>query len=848
MENSERTPSPDHGREAPKSGEMGTSAELPKETPPTPAGSPPSVPVPPVSPPPAVPSSHPPTSPATGPEPQLSAPALSAQELAAARRLSPKFALRWLAAWWERQLKKLSGGKVSASERKALDLVFLEVLVPRENEIKANAAEQLFAALTGLYRGGGLFSFFNPQASLSLEIVADPDHIHFVVVSPRELKDLVEKQIHAAYPIAEVREVPEYDIFQKEGYVSFTELATSGPKYYSLKTYVDLAEVDPLNGILSALTKFSPGEAATVQITISPAGSDWQKQGYALLRKVKEKPEEGQRSLALGKEMEEGIGRKIIKNGFYALVRVVTVSPSQASADLNLQNILAGLAQLSAPQMASFQERKSWNKNSFMVDFLWRHVPRLAHWTVLSTEELATLFHFPNKNNAVPNISWLGAKTGAAPLELPAEGLYLGGTSYQGAQKKVYLKRDDRRRHLYVLGQTGTGKSEFLKSLAYQDILAGEGTCFIDPHGDTVEDLLKMVPEERVNDVVYFDPGDSAHPPGLNIMEAETEEGKHLAINAFIALLYKLYDPNRTGVMGPRLERAIRNVMLTAMSEKGNTLIEVVRLLTDPAYAATKVPLIADPMVKRYWTDELAQTSDFHKSEVLGYFVSKFDRFVTEHLMRNIIGQSVSSFNFRQAMDQRKILLVNLAKGKIGEENSNFLGLIMVPRILTAAMSRVDTPEAQRPDFYLYVDEFQNFTTPDFVQILSEARKYRLNLTVANQFIGQLSDEIKNAVFGNVGTAISFRVGADDAEYLEKQFAPSFSKSDLMNASLGHTYMRLLIDGVPSTPFSMATDWPAISSIPRSPERAERIKALSRQKYTRPIAEVEKEISQRAGF
>lgn len=779
-------------------------------------------------------------------DPGLTAPPLTVQEVEESRKFPITSAFRWLGEWWSRQWQKLVGTTV---RRSGDDLVFLEVLVPRDSEVRANAAEQFFASLAGLHRGGGPLSFGIPQVNLSFEIVADHEHIHFVIAVPREVHFLVEKQLHAAYPHAEIREVQEYDIFQKEGYVAFAQLVTTGPKYYPIRTYLELGEEsDSLNSITSALTKLALGEAAVIQLVISPADASWQKQGQALLLKAKEAggKAEGQRRIVLGKEVEEAISRKVNRPGFYALIRVVAVAPTEASASLQLSNIITSLGQFSAPQMATFSRKRILFKKSFMVDFLYRHVPRFMHWTVFSSEELATLFHLPNKWVTTPNIKWLGAKAGAVPLDLPATGLYLGQASSRGVEVPVYLQRDDRRRHTYIIGQTGTGKSELLKFMAYQDMVAGEGVCFVDPHGDAVEDLLQMIPKERVEEVIYFDPGDLEHPPALNILEAETEEGKHLVINSFISLLYKLYDPNRTGILGPRLERAVRNVMLTAMVEKENTLVEVFRLLTDPVFAASKVPLIADPIVKKYWTDELAQTSDFHKSETLGYFVSKFDRFVTEKLMRNIIGQGKSSFNFREVMDQKKILLVNLSKGKIGEENSNFLGLILVPRILTAAMGRANVPEEQRSDFYLYVDEFQNFATPDFVQILSEARKYRLNLIVGNQFIGQLDESIKNAVFGNVGTKIFFRIGVEDAEFLEKEVSPDFSQNDLLNAAIGQAYTRLLINGVPSIPFKMRTDWSQIQAVPRDPSRAVQIKEESRLKYTRPAAEVEEEIRRRA--
>ncbi len=831
--------------EKPSPSEVGKEAETAPESPaalPSSSVPPPSLPA---SPSPVSPT--PPSLPGSPIEPGLVAPPLTVQEVKESQKLPITSAFRWLGEWWKRQWQKLAGPV--ASRKGGPDLVFLEVLVPRDSEIRAGAAEQFFTSLAGLHRGGGPLSLGVPQINLSFEIIADHEHIHFVVVSPREVCSLVEKQLHAAYPSAEIKEVQEYDIFQKEGYVSFNQLVTTGPKYYPIRTYVDLGEeTDSLNTITSALTKLAQGEAAVIQIVVSPADASWQRQGQAFILKAKEmerKPE-GESRVVLGKETEEAIARKVNKPGFYALIRIVTVAPTKASADLQLSSIVTSLSQFSAPQLAGFAVKKALFKKSFMVDFLYRHVPRFMHWTVFSSEELATLFHLPNKWVATPNIKWLGAKTGAIPLDLPTAGLYLGRASSRGIEVPVYLQRNDRRRHTYIIGQTGTGKSELLKFMAYQDIVAGEGLCFVDPHGDAVEDLLQMIPKERQADVIYFDPGDLERPPALNILEAETEEGKHLVINSFISLLYKLYDPNRTGILGPRLERAVRNVMLTAMSEKENTLVEVFRLLTDPVFAASKVPLITDPIVKKYWTDELAQTSDFHKSETLGYFVSKFDRFVTEKLMRNIIGQGKSSFSFREVMDQRKVLLVNLSKGRIGEENSNFLGLILVPRILTAAMGRVEIPEEQRPDFYLYVDEFQNFATPDFVQILSEARKYRLNLIVANQFIGQLTEDIKRAVFGNVGTKILFRVGAEDAEFLESEVSPDFSRMDLLNAAIGQAYVRLLINGVPSIPFRMRTDWSQIQAIARDPRRAAQIKEESRMKYTRPAAEVEEEIRLRA--
>ena len=402
-------------------------------------------------------------------------------------------------------------------------------------------------------------------------------------------------------------------------------------------------------------------------------------------------------------------------------------------------------------------------------------------------------------------------------------------------------------RHVYVIGKTGTGKSEFLKGLILQDIREGKGLCFMDPHGDAIEDILKLIPPERAEDVIYFNPSDTERPLGLNLLEAKTEDEKHFAATAVINMMYKLFDPYKTGIVGPRFEHAVRNAMLTAMYEPGSTFVEIMRILTDARFVQELLPKVQDPIIRRYWTDQIAQTSDFHKSEVLDYITSKFGRFVTNKLIRNIIGQSQSSFDLRRVMDEGKILLINLAKGSLGEENSNFLGLILVPRVLMAAMSRVDVDMDKRRDFYFYVDEFQNFATPDFAVILSEARKYRLGLCVANQFIGQVEEEVKNAVFGNVGTIVAYRVGVSDAGYLAHEFTPVFGEDDLLNVERYHAYVKTIVNNEPVPPFSLDTtkDLSKIKAM-ESPRIAEIIKEMSRLKYGRDEKLVEAEIARRA--
>jgi hypothetical protein len=733
-------------------------------------------------------------------------------------------------------------------EERSIDSVLLEIAVPRGNEIKIDAMEQLFAGLYSIKKGGWK-QRFSVQPTISFEIVARQEDIHFYVWTPKKIQDLVEKQIHGGYPDAEIKEIQEYNLFKQEGKVAYKALQLSKSGFYPLKTFKDLP-TDPLATITSSLAKMGPGEGAAIQILISPVDSSWQNSGSKFIsgtKKDEANPEKAKFSTSA--KTLEAVENKIGKPGFEVSVRIVVASAQEETAKMHLDNISSSFSQF-ASDLNSFKGRKIWSKGAFMEDFLYRYQPMLHllgnHPSILNSEELATIYHFPNKQITTPHIYWLYSKRAPAPAEIPNEGLYLGMSTYRGIKRPVYITDDDRRRHVYIIGKTGTGKSELLKELILQDIKAGKGVCFIDPH-DTIEKILPLIPPERVEDVIYFYPGDTERPMGLNLLEARTEDQKHFAATAIINMMYKLFDPYKTGIVGPRFEHAIRNAMLTAMSDEGSTFVEVVRILTDSRFVQELLPKVQDPIVRRYWTDQIAQTADFHKSEVLDYIVSKFGRFVTNKMIRNIIGQSQSSFNFRDVMDQGKILLINLAKGEIGEENSNFLGLVLVPRILMAAMSRQDTPEEQRRDFYLYVDEFQNFATPDFAQILSEARKYRLNLMVANQFIGQVEEEVKNAVFGNVGTIISFRVGVSDASYLSHEYAPIFEEDDLLNIERFHVYVKTTVRNEPVPPFSMDLTKDMAQETEKGSKRlAEIIKEMSRLKFGRDSRLIEAEITRRA--
>ena len=733
-------------------------------------------------------------------------------------------------------------------ENRSIDSVLLQVAVPRGNEIKIDAMEQLFAGLFAIKKGGWK-QRFSVQPTISFEIVARPEDIKFYVWTPKDLKDLVEKQIHGAYQDAEILEIDEYNIFTKDGKVAYKSLQLKKQNYYPVKVFRDLP-TDPLAAITSTLGKMGEGEAAAIQILISPAGSDWQKLGNKFISDTKKQESDPEKAkFSVPAKTLEAVESKIAKPGFEVSIRFVVVAPQKETADAHLKNIVGAFEQFSS-ELNSFKKRKIRRKGTFMEDFLYRYQPMFHLFgnrpSILNSEELATIYHFPNKLVTTPHIYWLYAKTAPAPAEIPTQGLYLGMSAYRGIKRPVYIGDDDRRRHIYIIGKTGVGKSQLLKDSILQDIKAGKGVCLIDPH-DTIEQLLPLIPPERVEDVIYFNPSDTERPMGLNLLEAETEDQKHFAATAVINMMYKLFDPYKTGIVGPRFEHAVRNAMLTAMSDEGSTFVEVVRILTDSKFVQEILPKVKDPIIKRYWTDQIAQTSDFHKSEVLDYIVSKFGRFVTNRMIRNIIGQSKSAFSFRQVMDEGKILLINLAKGEIGEENSNFLGLVLIPRILMAAMSRQDTPEKDRRDFYLYVDEFQNFATPDFAQILSEARKYRLNLCVANQFIGQVEEEVKNAVFGNVGTLVCFRVGVTDANYLAHEFTPVFAEDDLLNIDRFHVYTKTIVNNEPVPPFSMdlTKDLEKEAKL-ANPRVAEIIKEMSRLKYGRDVKLVEAEVVRRA--
>jgi len=538
---------------------------------------------------------------------------------------------------------------------------------------------------------------------------------------------------------------------------------------------------------------------------------------------------------------------KISHGGFELTVRIVSAANFKEKAQLNLENIINSFSQYNIYRYGnSLAAATPRGQSKLITDFIYR-TPQEKHYMVVNTEEMCGLWHMPTPFIETPHVNWLGARKAPPPTNMPTEGIILGRSVYRGEETIVRMKRADRRRHLYAIGKSGSGKSVFIQSLAVQDIINGEGVCVIDPHGDFVEYVLQHVPKERADDVIVFNPADTERPMGLNMLEAKTEEQKDFICQEMISIFYKLVtDPS---MIGPMFEHQMRNVMLTLMADMENpgTMAEIPRMFTDDEFVKKWKKKLTDPMVLAFWDKEMAKTSDFHKSEMLGYLISKVGRFVENQMVRNIIGQTHSSFNFRDIMDKKKILLVNLAKGLVGEINSNLLGLIIVSKLQMAALERASLPEEERHDFFLYIDEFQNFITDSIATILSEARKYRLELIIAHQYMKQLEDNkgkstVRDAVLGNAGTIVSFRIGVEDAEILQKEFAPVFGAYDLVNVEQYTAYTKLLIDNTAAKPFNMTTYPPQ----PGNKELAAAIKELSRLKYGRPREIVDAEIMERA--
>lgn len=710
------------------------------------------------------------------------------------------------------------------------------------------------------------------QRHLSFEIIGAKGLIHYYVVVPMALLDVVQQAVAAAYPAARLEEVEEHNIFSKVGKISATiggELTLKTNYAYPIATFQE-SKRDAMRAILNALAVAGREDGVGIQVLVRPAPDGWTKNVVAAAQKIRKdkgvkssgvggvapkdllealwkapeqkeaKPEDKQLS-NLEQATVDALEDKTRHPGYEVLIRVVASSNTAARSQVLLKNVVAAFALFDSPGKNGFKFNLAKNIESFVTAFIFRFFPQDVRQNILNSVELATIFHLPDQRNIpTSQLQRQASKQVDGPHQLLNEGFLLGYNVYRGVKKEIRLGTNDRRRHTYIIGQTGTGKSKLLENLALQDMLDGKGFAFIDPHGDSAEALLGMVPKERVEDVIYFNPADMESPLGLNLFEFDTPDQRDFLVQEAIAMLYRLYDPGHTGIIGPRYEHWFRNAALTIMSDPGgSSFIDIPQVFNDDAFAKEKIKHVTDQTVLDFWNKEMAQTSDYHKSEVLGWFVSKFGAFLSNEMMRNIIGQTKSGFDLRDIMDNKKILLVNLSKGKTGELNSQLLGMIFVMKFQAAAMGRADIPEDQRVDFALYVDEFQNFATDSFESILSEARKYRLNLILANQFVSQLTDKIREAIIGNVGTVVSGRIGTTDAELMAKKFIPVFDAEDLTKLPNYEGVAVAQINGVPSAPFSMS--FPPILGHP-NPQLADALRKLSAAKYGKPRADVEREI------
>ncbi len=699
------------------------------------------------------------------------------------------------------------------------------------------------------------------------------EEIHFYIGVPKLSAEVAIKQIQGLWNGAAVELVSDdFNIFNVHGATTAAYVTEKENYALPIRTYAELG-LDSFESIIGSFAKINEvGEGASMQLLLRPAQKDAKRtlQRYIEFLKRGERLEKvfsgglptsfsdaaeilapkskttKQEEKVIDEEAIKALTAKAAKPLFDVNVRMVVSAGSQFQADDILEGLSAGFSQFESPMRNAFRIVKPRNPKKLIEQFIYRTFDDDKKMT-LSAEEIASFYHLPISSTETPRVKWLKSKEAPPPENMPKAGLLLGTSVFRGIEKPVYLTDEDRRRHVYVVGQTGTGKSTLLGDLIVEDIQNGKGVAVIDPHGDLVEAALGFIPKERLDDIIYFNPGDLSRPLGLNMLDHDLSkpEERTFIVNEMQSIFDRLFDKES---MGPMLQQYMRNALLLLMEDMPNepaTLVEVPRVFTDAEYRKRKLARIHNPVVIDFWEKEAVKAGgEASLANMTPYITSKFGGFIANDYMRPIIGQAKSSFNFREAMDSGKILLVNLAKGKIGDINANLLGMVFTGKILMAALSRVDVADANaRRDFNLYIDEFQNFTTDSIATILSEARKYRLNLTIAHQFIAQLDEKIRDAVFGNVGSELVMRVGVQDAEFLVKQFEPVFSQNDLINIDNLNAYAKILINGQTSKPFTMkvGTLWWSGGD----KELAAKYKEYSRLKYGTDRQAVEDDIYRR---
>ncbi len=722
--------------------------------------------------------------------------------------------------------------------------------------------EQVFTSFVNM-REKGLSKFLYSEPYIVLEIGTPKgsQEAVFYFGAPRRYLEIAKKVVYGFYPNAQVQEVKDYNIFEENGATAGSYVSLKNNYFLPIKTYQDLGS-DPLAEIVSTLTKLEEKkEGGAFQLIMRPAKSGWNKKARKILEEMergktfdqaktiafrhplwdtlvrggKQQPQAAPELAPVvslsARKIAEAVQGKISKAGFECNLRLLASASTIEQAEQILSQMESAFSQFESPELNGFRTnrltRGALKKSIYFFSF---RIFNPDQKILLNTEELSSIFHFSVSGSRMPRLKALKAKDAPPPSGLPTEGIILGKNVYRGVETTVRMSLDDRRRHLYVVGQTGTGKSYFLRQLATQDMEAGHGMAFFDPHGEEIENLLGLVPQERIEDVIVFDPSDLERPLGLNMLEYNPKypEQKTFIVNEMINIFDKLYDLKQTG--GPMFEQYMRNALLLLMDDPQEqaTLMDVPKIFADPDYRARLLAKCRNEVTRDFWEKEAEKAGgEAALQNITPYVTSKFNTFVANDYMRPIISQPKSAFNFREVMDSGKILLVNLSKGRLGDINSSLLGMILVGKLTMAALSRVDVAGEQRRDFFLYIDEFQNVTTDSISTILSEARKYRLDLTVGHQYIKQLQEKIRDAVFGNVGSICAFRVGAEDAEFLAKQFEPVFTAADLIGIDNRKAYVKLLMSGMTALPFNLETLPGKESNL----EYGQKIKELSRLKY-----------------
>jgi len=746
----------------------------------------------------------------------------------------------------------------------ALFLVTLPQKTEKEKEVSLEdflkTSQQFYSSLAGIREKSAIKQFFlgNPAFIFEIAVHRTGEQIYFYVACPRFLAPMMEKEILGFWPEAQVQPVADYNIFNPTGFSVGSQAYLKKSPALPLKSYREFG-IDPLSAVTSVFTKLAKeNEGAAVQILIRPSRKPVKIMGQRMidsihglvqkqLQKTGNVSQVAQGLTTTQQQTVAAISDKISQPLFDVNMRILASASTKDRAEQILLELQSAFEQFNHPLLNQVVFKKPLLKTHLRKLF-YRFSFRIFNESesiVLSAAELAGIFHFPSSHLLTPHIKWLKAKQAPSPDNLPEEGLLIGKNVFRGQEREVRILDDDRRRHFYIIGQTGTGKSVLLQEMMRQDIEQGRGVCLIDPHGDLAEKTLSLIPASRAEDVIYFNPGDTEKPLGLNMLEYDSRfpESKTFVVNEMIEIFEKLYNLKAQGFGGPVFEQYMRNALLLIMEdpESGSTLIEIPKVLADPEFRKYKLSRCRNIVVRNFWEQEAEKAGgEAALANMVPYITSKMNIFIANDLVRPIISQQKSAFNLREIMDQKKILVVNLSKGKLGDINSYLLGMIIVGKILIATFSRAELPEEERKDFYLYIDEFHNVTTQTITSALAEARKYRLNMIFGHQFIGQLDEETRKAIFGNVGSILAFRVGPDDAKYLVSEFEPAFGEEDLVNFDNYNAALRLLIGGETSRPFNVATYSPSKGNT----EIARLIKEYSRVKYGKDRAKVEEDLYQ----